>query len=293
MVSQPRVRSPRRTIHEYRKSLRENGRDKKRIRRRAGEPLLEETPAATERDVSEATLKRLHTLGSQKFGSSPFSEHFDRWLLNVEAVLGEFESHPNIGTDDQFKRERSQALDIIKLQLEERRRRETALEQEIQNLSDYKDRLSQIDAEYKSMVGAVRAQKNIEIKRLYNVINHLKREQTTVIRMKRGFFQRILRKDGENKEIEISQELNGKQRELELLMLDFGAQKKELRDDYERKREPVAKQIKRFMKLAQESEVDGSLEDRWFACEALIDVVNAFLQRKAAQPQGNSNLPEV
>jgi hypothetical protein len=292
MVSQPRVRSPRRVIHEYKKSLRE-GKDKKRIRKRVGEPLREVKPAATEKEVSEATLKRLHTLGSQKFGSSPFSGHFDRWLNNVEAVLGEFESHPNIGIDDQYVRERSQALDIIKLQLEERHRNETALEQEIQNLSDYKDRLSQIDNEYQSMASAIKAQKNSEIKRLYSVINRLKREQSIVIRLKRGFFQRILRKDGENKEIEIEQELNDKQRELELVMLDFSAQQKELRDEYERKREPVAKQIKRFMKLVRESEVDGSLEDRWFACEALIDTVNTFLQRKAEQPQGNSNLPEV
>jgi len=68
-----------------------------------------------------------------------------------------------------------------------------------------------------------------------------------------------------------------------LVMLDFSAQQKEHRNEYERKREPVAEQIKRLKKLVRNSEVDGSLEDRWFACEALIDAVNTFLQRKATQ----------
>ena len=73
---------------------------------------------ATEREVSELTLKQLHTLGSQKFGSSPFSEHFDRWLTNVTVVLDEFKSHPNIGVDDQFVNECAQTLSSIKNQLE-------------------------------------------------------------------------------------------------------------------------------------------------------------------------------
>jgi hypothetical protein len=36
-------------------------------------------------------------------------------------------------------------------------------------------------------------------------------------------------------------------------------------------------------------ETDSSLEKRWFACEALIDAINSFLQRKAAQLSSGSN----
>ncbi len=293
MVSSPPAKSPRRVIHEYRRSLHETGRDKKRIRRRVGEPLLEEKPVATEKEISEGTLKRLHTLGSQKFGSSPFSEHFDRWLNNVGAVLGEFESHPNIGIDDQYVKERSQTLDIIKLQLEERRRRETALNQEISNLSDLKNRFAQINTEYVTMATVIKNRKKAEIKRLYSTIDRLKKEQDRVIRLKTGFFRGISKKDREQKESEISQQLDDKQNELEMTMLKFKAEQKTLREEYEEKRAPVLEQIKQFQKLVQSTEIDGSLEERWFACEALIDAVNTFLQRKTAQSQGNSDLPEV
>jgi hypothetical protein len=66
-------------------------------------------------------------------------------------------------------------------------------------------------------------------------------------------------------------------------MLDFGAQKKQLQDTFEEKRQPVLEQVKAFQKKIGDLESDGSLEERWFACEALIDSVNSFLQRKAAK----------
>ena len=102
--------------------------------------------------------------------------------------------------------------------------------------------------------------------------------------MKTGFFHGISKKKREQKELAIAQELNDKQTELELVMLDFSAKQKELRAEYDRKREPVLEEIKKFHRIIQTLETDGSLEERWFACEALIDAVNSFLQRKATQP---------
>ncbi|MGZ4851463.1 MAG: hypothetical protein ACXV2C_08810, partial [Candidatus Bathyarchaeia archaeon] len=116
-----------------------------------------------------------------------------------------------------------------------------------------------------------------------------KKDQERVIQMKTGFFRGISKKDREQKEIEIDQELDNKQRELELLVLDFNAKQKKLREDYETRREPVVEQVKKFKKLFQNLETDGSLEERWFACEAFVDSVITFLQRKATQPSRGAN----
>lgn len=283
MGYQPR-KSTKSRIHGFKKLLRETGKDRKRIRRRAGRSIEEEKHPTTEREISELTLKRLHTLGIQKFGSSPFSEHFDRWVQNVTAVLGEFESNPNIGVDDQFVKECAQTLSSIKLQLEGICRKEAALDQELNSLSDWKSRLKLINKEYATLTGAIKGQRNREIKRLYSIINGLKRDQDEVIRMKTGFFRGVSRKNREQKEIAITQEINDKQTELEVVMLDFTAKQKELQAEYDRKREPVLEEIKKFRRIIQNLETDGSLEERWFACEALIDAVNTFLQRKATQP---------
>lgn len=102
--------------------------------------------------------------------------------------------------------------------------------------------------------------------------------------MKTGFFHGISKKSREQKELDIAQQIADKQRALELALLEFNAQKKKLQDDFERKREPVLKEIKTCQREVSELEMDGSLEMRWFACEALIDSLNMLLQRKAAIP---------
>jgi hypothetical protein len=288
MGYQPR-KSPKGAIHGYKKQLHEKRKERKRIRRRIARPIREEKHIVTEKEVSEATLKRLHTLGSQKFGSSPFNEHFDRWLQNVAVVLDEFKSNPNIGVDDQFVKEYSQTLSNIKHQLETICRKEATLDRELNNLSDWKSRLKQINKEYSTLAGAIKSQRNREIKRLQSVINHLKRDQDEVIRMKTGFFRGVSRKKREQKEIAVAQELNDNQTELELVMLNFSAKHKELRAECDLKREPVLEEIKKFRRIIQKLETDDSLEERWFTCEALIDAVNSFLQRKETQPSGDSN----
>jgi hypothetical protein len=278
MGYRPRIKSPRGA-----KPFREKNKDKKRSHRRFGRPIEENKSTTTKKEISEGTLKRLHMLGNQKFGSSPFSQHFERWLTSVEAVLEEFESHPDIGTDEQYLRERSQALVIIKLQLEDRHKKEAILEQEIKNLSYCRSHLQQIDTEYVTATIAIRSRKNREIKRLNSIIDGLKIEQEKVIQMKTGFFRGFSRKNREQREISIVEKLSDKQRELEFAILDSKAEQKNLFDGYEKKREPVLEQIKLFQKKTKEMETDDSLEERWFACEALIDAVNTFLQRKAAQ----------
>lgn len=281
MSYQPR-KSPRGTIRDYRRSFHEKSKDKKRSNRRLSKSLLEEKQLVTEKNISEGTLKRLHTLGGQKFGTSPFSEHFKRWLDNVEAVLNEFESFPGMSVDDQYLRERSQALSVIKLQLENRTHREASLEKEIRNLTYCKNHLKQINNEYLAKVGAIRSQKNNTTKRLNKIIEGLKKEHDRVIRMKTGFFRGVSSKQREQKEILIAELLNNKQQDLEVILLNFKSAQKQIRDDYEKKREPFLEQAKVFQKRIKSIEEDGSLEERWFACEALIDAVNSFLQRKSA-----------
>lgn len=279
MGYQPR-KTPKHVNHQYRKPLREKTKDAKNLRRH-GKIILKTSKVITEKELSEATLKRLHILGSQKFGSSPFSEHFNRWLVNVNAVLGEFEA--SIDIDEQFATESAQTLSSIKLYLEEKRRQEASIEQSLKDLATCRNHLKQITMEYKTLVCSIRGRKNAEIKRLDSVINNLKNEQSKIVKIKTSFFGGISKKEREQKEIAIAEELSNKQTELELLLLNFKDQQGRLQDAYEKKKEPILEQIKDFKKKIREIETDGSLEERWFTCEALVDAINNFLQRKASR----------
>ncbi len=243
----------------------------------------EERPTASEREISELTLTRLHTLGSQKFGSSPYSEHFDRWLTNVTAVLAEFESNPNIGIDDQFEKECIRIIDGIKLQLENIRRGEIFADREEKKLSDARNRLKLFNNEYAIKSKEIRNRKSSQTRRLIKCIKDLKKEQDRIIRLKTGFFHRTSKKKSERLEMVVTQELNDKQSELELCMMNFKAAQEELECEFSKKKEPILEQIKSFKKTIDETEIDGSLEERWLACETLADSVNAYRERKASQ----------
>ncbi len=280
MGYQPRIKSPRNTAHGFKKPLRERKKEKKR--RRTGD-YEREKRVVTEKEVSEATLKRLHTLGNQRFGSSPYSEHYNRWLADVEVVLAEFEAYPSIKTDEEFKTECTQTLGIIRVQLEERRKKEATVDQEVKNLAYLKKQVEDINAQYALAASTIKARRKAQTKRLNNDIEQLKKEQDIVIKMKTGFWRGISKKKREEKEIALSQQLNDKQTELELLTLNSRAELKMLRENIERKREPVVEQIKEFKRKIRELETDGSLEERWFASEALTDAVNSFLQRRTRE----------
>jgi hypothetical protein len=284
MGYQSRRKSPKGAIHQYRKNLHEKAKNRKNVQRHVGRPLeKEERLIATEREISEVTLKRLHTLGSQKFGSSPYSAHFDRWLTNVTAVLAEFESNPNIGIDDQFEQECTRTIDTIKQQLEGIRRRETVADQEEKKLSDNRYRLKLFNIEYAIKLREIRNRKSCQTRRLIKCINDLKKEQDRIIRLKTGFFHRTSKKKSERLEMEVTQELNNKQSELELCMMNFKVAQEELEYEFSKKKEPIFEQIKSFKKTIENIETDGSLEERWLACEALADSVNAYRERKASQ----------
>jgi hypothetical protein len=276
-------------VRKYKLPLHEKSRNKKHSQKPTGKPLLEEKHNSTIKYLTEITLKRLHILGNQRFGSYPFSAHFDRWLSNLAVVLDEFESHPCINLDDQFVLERSEALSNIKRQLEERRSKEASIDQEIRKLSDAKNRLKQITTEYSVLTKAIKDRKNRETKRIYNIINRLEKEQNNIIQIKTGFFRGVSNKEKEQREIEIAEQLVSKQKELELIILNFSVDQMEICETYKRKREPESEQIKFFQKKIAELDEDSSLEERWFACETLIDVVNAFLQRIATQPSLKSD----
>ncbi|HTY75849.1 MAG TPA: hypothetical protein VMD05_09835 [Candidatus Nanoarchaeia archaeon] len=282
MGYQPRIKR-RSASRKYGKG--ERGKSKKKEQKRgcAGSSSEEVNHVATAKEVIDGTLQRLHILGNQRFGFYPFSEHFERWLLTLENVLYEFESNPNISVDEIFVNERSQIISTVQTQLEEKRYKETTLELELRCIADSKTQLERIKKDYLTRAREIKQQKNTEIKRLYSIVGRLKKGLNEVLHMRTGFFRGVSRKDREQRELAAVQALSDAQRTLELAILDFKESTKRLRDEFESKRDPYLHRLKDAQKRTENMETDGSLEDRWFACEALADAVNALLQRKAIQ----------
>jgi Chromosome segregation ATPases len=284
MGYQPQRRTRKNTGRDYGRFLRERGKERKRQHKQSVKYAEEEKQPLTQQEVAEATLKRLHVLGNQKFGSFPYSEHFDRWIKSVEVVLSEFMANPNIGIDEEFTRETTQTLSSVKATLDLIQRKEATVNQEVSGLAESKVKLQKINNQYASQASSLRGQRNSGIRRLNREIEVLKQQQDFVIRQKTGLLHFRSKKKREQEEISVVEELTNKQNKLELAIMDLKQSLKALREEFDRRREPVTEEVKKYQKRIEDLEADGSLEERWFACEALADAVNMFLQRKAAQP---------
>ena len=286
MAHQQRARAVRSSGRGYRTQRREKTKAKAagQKRRLASGYVLQENQATNLEEVADRTLNRLRSLGNQTFALSPFNEYFSRWLKNVRDVLSEFESSPFTSIDDQFVKERSQILSNAELELEERRREEVSREETVKRLSDNRVLLERIDEEYATRIKEIERRKSGEIKRLSANVDGLREELNRIARMKTGIFRAISKKAKAQKEAEATQRLNSAQNELALALQHFTAEQETLRDKCDKEKQPVIEQIRDLQKEADKQEIDGSLEARQAACAALLNAVNALLQRKESLP---------
>ena len=277
----PQIRSPKRGRRNQR-SQHEKKKARGKRHRSSGKYLLEERHVPGIEEVVEKTLSRLCSLGNQIFAVSPFSVYFDDWLVNLKDVLVAFESSSSLSSDEQFMKERAQILADVERQLEERRRRGVSLEEAAKSLFESKILLERIEGEYATRTREIEGRKNSEITRLQGNITECKKELDALAKVKAGLFRAMSKKAKAQKEAELTQKLNDAQSKLEAATQNAADEQERLRNDYEKRKQLVTEQIGKLQKEAEAPEVDGSLDNRRVACEALANAVNALLQRKAA-----------
>jgi vacuolar-type H+-ATPase subunit I/STV1 len=280
MGYQSRVGSPRNSGRGRGISKHEKAKAGKHKHRSAAGYAPEENHVPTLEEATNRMLNTLHNLGNQRFALSPFSEHLDRWLVNLRQAVSEFESSPEITVDDQYINERSQILSNVELDLAKRRQKETTAGEVIKILSDNRILLEQIEKDYANATKKIAERKDTEIKRLSSNIDSIRQELDRIAQMKTGIFRAVSKNTKAQKETEATQRLNAAQSELTLAMQHFTAEQEASKDEHERREKPIAEQIQNAEKEIQSQEIDDSLEARRAACEALINSANSLLQRK-------------
>ena len=244
-----------------------------------------EKQVITAREVAEKTLRRLSGLGNQKFALSPFSEYFDNWLMNLNEVTSEFESNQAINVDDEFVKERSQTLMNVARELAARQSEEATLREATKSLADNNHLLVEIDAEYAKATRELAFRRNSEIQLLTRKVHDLEGELDRVGQTKTSIFSPFSKKAKAQREAEVTRKLNSAKSELESVVHSFSVEQEKLHDEYEKRKQVVIEKVRSLEKEVEKLETDGSLEVRRAACEALVNTVNAFLQRKNSLPQ--------
>ena len=285
MSYHPQTSSRRNTGRGRRKVHHEKAKRKRQKHLSGGKYLLEESEAPTFEEVVEKTLGRLHSLGDQIFAFSPFSPYYDEWLLSLKSVLSEFESNPAVNVDEEFVKERSQVIADVELKLAERRREEAVLEEATRRLAKQNNLLVQTDTEYAYETQKLASQRNSEIKRLTRSVHDFEEELEEASRMKASIFSPFARRAKSHKTAEATRKLDAAKSELKSVVKSFEVEQEKLHDEYEKRKQVVIEKVRSLEREVENVETDGSLEVRRAACEALVNAVNALLQRKNSLPQ--------
>lgn len=278
MGYRPQTKSSRSAGRRYQKTQHDKAKAKAQ-RHRSVERYLEEEHVPTVEEAAEKTLGRLQSLGNQVFALSPFSRYFDDWLLNLREVLSEFESSPAMNVDDAFVKESQRVLVDVERELAKRRLEEAELERVARSLSDNNHLLLRIDTEYADATRELSLKRDNEVKRLTRLVQDLEEELERIENMKTGVLGLFSMRAKGKKRAETTQRLCSTKSELELVLQNFTVEQEKLHDEYEKRKQVVVEQVQRLEKEMDKVDIDGSLEARRVACEALANAVNALLQR--------------
>jgi len=292
MAYQPRIGKARDFGRRHEKIRPKTKRQKSRP---SGSSISGEKHAPTRREILDRTLRELQNLGNQKFALPPFSEHFDRWLMNLGDLLFEFESNPAMKIDDQFVEECSQILSDVQRNLGERRLKEPLGGEVIRNLSEASKLLEPIEDEYATKTKEIESRKQREVQHLSNRVSELKENLAGIARMKTSLFKGFSRKTKARKEAEATERLNSAERELATTLRFFAVEEERLREEYQMKKQPILEEIRNRQREIEnretESKNDSSQEIRRLACEALINAINALLKRMDTCSKAREAIP--
>jgi hypothetical protein len=260
----------------------EKGKRKGPKHRSGGKYLLEANDAPAFEEVVEKTLGRLGKLGGQTFACSPFSQYFDDWLLGLKSVLSEFESNPAVEVDEEFVKERSQVIADVELKLSERRNEEVVFEEATRMLSEQKTLLVQTDTECSYSTQNLAAERKSEIKGLTQRVHDLGEELEETLQTKVGLFSPLARRAKSHKKAELNRKIDAAKSQLDSAVKALKAEQEQIREECEKKKQAIMEQVRTLEKKVGSLEADGSVEDRRFACEELINIVKSLLQRKTS-----------
>jgi len=251
------------------------------------EYAYEETLPVNPQEVSARVLNALDHLGSQRFGMPPFSEHFRRWMIDIESVLNDFRSSLPDAANESFDTAITQLVSNIRNELNSRINAEEGLSAKItellRQLADNERELADLESEQRTKVHETKRTTEKSMKKLRGEIDALDAQRLKLLRQKPKFLERLF---GSTKmKVEnSSRSLHSKQNDLLSKEESLKQRIDVLRSDYEEKRKPLTtRQGELRTKLAELrlTTMDDALEARKVACGQIRQTISVALSQLA------------
>jgi hypothetical protein len=260
---------------------------KERREERGPSTFYEQPEQVNPSELSARITNALQHLGNQRFALPPFSEHFQRWLKDVENLMEEFQIRLPQAADRQFHDSVEKSLanikDTLTKSIEMESSVSTALSDIHKQLTATEQEASKLDHDYKMRSGEMRRKYEKSANRLRSDIEALDRKRLKLLRKKTSFLQKILGKTDAQLE-EHQGALQSKKGTLEDEKESFKLELEKYRRDYEASRKQFAEQgeiLRAKLAEARGGSQDDALEDRKSTCEELRTTVTQAVERYA------------
>jgi hypothetical protein len=239
--------------------------------------------------VSSRTLNALEHLGTQRFALPPFSEHFQRWIKDVEAVLMDFETRLPEMADEAYRatvQDRLASLrEVLGKQVQAEKNTSGETSKLLQELSACELELSKFEREYRTVTYEARKKHDKALIQLRNEIDSLDKQRLKLLRKQPSFVERILHRSSAKLEA-ITNALQSKRTELDHEGTLLQTNLDESRANYEVKRGRLGERLQ--LLKAKLDEIKGTtsgdaLEIRKAACQELGLAVTQAVERSSKE----------
>jgi len=245
-------------------------------------------PVNTE-EISARAVNALDHLGNQRFGMPPFSEHFRRWIVDIESVIGDFKSSLPETVSGNFDKTVAQLMSNIRNELETRIKTEedqsSNVTETLKKLADNERAIAELDSQQRIKVHEAKRATEKSVKKLRGEIDALDAERLRLLRQKPTFLERLFG-SSKTKVESSSQSIHSKRNDLTSKEESLKERIDALRSDYAEKRKPLTvSQAELRQKLAElrSTTMDDALELRKGACEQLHELISTTLANTTAE----------
>lgn len=281
MSSEPRMRGTR-----FRRQSTKKHSKERRGEREASVSYQEEVPIDPSQ-VSSRILNALEHLGTQRFVLPPFSEHFQRWIKDVEAVLMEFETKLPEMADEGYRvtvQDRLSSLrEVLGKQVDAEKNSSGETSHLLQELSACELELSKLEHEHRTVTYEARKRHDKASEKLRNDIDLLEKRRLKLLRKQPSIVERILHRSSAKLETSTNT-LQLKRTDLDHEGALLQTNLDELRANYEVKRGHLREHqelLKAKLDESNRTTSNDALEVRKVACQELGLAVTQAVERSS------------
>ena len=182
--------------------------------------------------VSVRVLNALDHLGTQRFALPPFSEHLERWIKDVRALLAEMETELPEAANQPYRenseRILSEAQQALRKRIDAEKENSEELSKLHQELTSCELELSNLQHEYKTRTHEARRGHERSLEKIQDEIDSLDKQRLKLLRKRPSIVDRILHRP-RNK-------LEESMRALETKKTDMGGKQRTLKQNLDKLR---------------------------------------------------------